>query len=58
MTVMLTYTIGLRDRRRFRKLLDEYGYEYTENRGLFDRVFFVKAEFPEHARLASEAYDA
>lgn len=57
-TVMLPYTIGLLDRRRFRKLLAEYGYEYTENRGLFDRVFLVKAEFPEHARLASEAYDA
>lgn len=58
MTVILPYTIGLRDRRRFRKLLAEYGYEYTENRGLFDRVFFVKAEFPEHITLASEAYDA
>lgn len=58
MTVTLPYTIGLRDRRRFRKLLDEYGYEYTENRGLLDRVFFVKAEIPEHMSLAKEIYNA
>lgn len=58
MTTTLPYTIGLRDRRRFRKLLAEYGYEYTENRGLFERVFFVKAEIPEHMSLSTEIYDA
>lgn len=58
MTTTLPYTIGLLDRKRFRKLLDEYGYEYTENRGLFDRVFFVKAEIPEHISLAKEIYNA
>ena len=58
MTTTLPYTIGLLDRRRFRKLLDEYGYEYTEHRGLFERVFLVKAEIPEHISLATEIYDA
>lgn len=57
MTTTLPYTIGLLDRKRFRKLLDEYGYEYTENRGLFERVFLVKAEIPEHMSLASEFYN-
>lgn len=51
---ILTYTVGLFERRRMRRLLVDKGFDYTESRG----VFFVEAEIDEHIELSKEFYNA
>lgn len=58
MTVTLDYTIGLLKRRKFRKMLDDRGLEYSEGQGVIDRGFFVEAEIEEHMELSKEIYSA
>lgn len=54
--VTLAHSIGILERRKFRRLLERYECTYREARGFFDRTFYVTAEIDEHVKLAKEFY--
>lgn len=56
MATTLDYTVGLFERRKFRQLLAERGFTYTEGTGFIDRSFYVDAEIEEHVQLSKEFY--
>lgn len=56
MAVTLSYVVGPLERRRFRGILAEGGYSYSETKDLFNRVFFVYTEIDNHVTLAKEFY--
>lgn len=56
--VTLMYSIGVFERKRFRRLLEQYECTYKEYRGVIDKPFYVTAEIDDHVRLAKEFYRA
>ena len=56
--ITLVYAPGLLERKKFRRLLEQYECTYKESSGLFDRTFYVTAEIDDHVKLAKEFYRA
>lgn len=56
--VTLVYSIGLLERKKFRRLLEQYECTYKESRGVIDKSFYVTAEIDKHVKLAKEFYRA
>lgn len=56
--VTLVYSAGVLERKKFRRLLEQYECTYKETRGFFDKTFYVTAEIDDHVKLAKEFYRA
>lgn len=56
--VTLVYSAGVLERKKLRRLLEQYECTYKESSGLFDRTFYVTAEVDDHVKLAKEFYRA
>ena len=56
--ITLVYAPGLLERKKFRRLLEQYECTYKESSGLFGRTFYVTAEIDDHVKLAKEFYRA
>ena len=56
--VTLVYAPGLLERKKLRRLLEQYECTYKETSGFFDRTFYVTAEIDDHVKLAKEFYRA
>lgn len=54
--VTLVYSIGILERRKFRKILEKYECTYRETRGFIDRTFYVTTEIDDHVKLSKEFY--
>lgn len=53
----LTYTPGVLERRKFRRLLDKYECTVKESSGFFGKTFYVTAPVDEHVKLSKEFYN-